>query len=66
MRKRIGVLLAQLEENTQKRFMRAFMKEAYDYDYDICVFSMYQKYQETDLRNTKAATGYSRFQERLL
>ncbi len=51
MRKRIGVLLGQLEENTQKRFMEAFMREAYDHDYDICIFSMYQKYQETELRN---------------
>ena len=51
MRKRIGILLAQLEENTQKRFTDAFIKEAYAHDYDVCVFSMYQKYQETELRN---------------
>ena len=51
MRKRIGVLLAQLEENTQKRFMDAFIKEAYSHDYDVCIFSMFQKYQETELRN---------------
>lgn len=51
MRKRIGVLLAQLEENTQKRLMTAFINEAYSKDFDICVFSMYQKYQETELRD---------------
>lgn len=51
MRKRICVLLAQLEEKTQKRFMSAFTKEAYAHDYDICIFSMYQKFQETELRN---------------
>lgn len=51
MRKRIAVLLAQLEENTQKRFMDAFIKEAYSHDYDVCIFSMFQKYQETELRN---------------
>ena len=51
MRKRICVLLAQLEEKTQKRFMTSFTKEAYAHDYDICIFSMYQKFQETDLRN---------------
>ena len=51
MRKRICVLLAQLEEKTQNRFMTAFTKEAYAHDYDICIFSMYQKFQETDLRN---------------
>ena len=38
MRKRICVLLAQLEEKTQNSFMRAFTKEAYAHDYDICIF----------------------------
>ena len=51
MRKRIGVILAQLEENMQKRFMQAFLKEAYAKDYDVCIFSMYQKFQQTELRN---------------
>ncbi len=51
MRKRVGVLLAQLEENTQKHFMEAFIKEAYAHDFDVCVFSMFQKYQENELRN---------------
>ena len=46
MRKRIGVILAQLEENMQKRFMQAFLKEAYAKDYDVCIFSMYQKFQQ--------------------
>ena len=59
MRKRICVLLAQLEEKTQNRFMRAFTKEAYAHDYDICIFSMYQKYQETDLRNVGDSNIYS-------
>lgn len=62
MRKRIGVLLAQLEENTQKKFMTAFMKEAYAHDYDICVFSMYQKYQDTELRNIGDSNIYNLIQ----
>lgn len=62
MRKRIGVLLAQLEENTQKRFMQAFTKEAYAHDYDICIFSMFQKYQETQLRNIGDSNIYSLIQ----
>ena len=59
MRKRICVLLAQLEEQTQNRFMSAFTKEAYAHDYDICIFSMYQKFQETDLRNIGDSNIYS-------
>lgn len=50
MRRRIAVLLAQLEESTQKRFMEAFLEEAFAHDFDVCVFSMYQKYQETEPR----------------
>lgn len=50
MRRRIAVLLAQLEESTQKRFVEAFLEEAFSHDFDVCVFSMYQKYQETEPR----------------
>lgn len=59
MRKKICVLLAQLEEKTQNRFMRAFSEEAYSHDYDICIFSMYQKFQETALRNIGDSNIYS-------
>ncbi|MGN0346237.1 MAG: EAL domain-containing protein [Lachnospiraceae bacterium] len=59
MRKRIGLLLAQLEERTQRRFVSAFIKEAYEKDYDLCIFSMYQKYQETTLRNVGDSNIYS-------
>ncbi|MGN0424288.1 MAG: EAL domain-containing protein [Acetatifactor sp.] len=51
MRKKIGVLLGQLDESTQMRFMLGFIREAYAYDMDVCVFSMYQKYQLTELRD---------------
>ncbi len=43
--------MAQLEENMQKRFMTAFIEESHAHNYDVCVFSMFQKYQETELRN---------------
>lgn len=58
MRKRIGVLVAQVDENMQRRFMTAFLKEAYSHDYDVCVFSMYQKFQETELRNVGDSNIY--------
>lgn len=59
MRKRICVILAQLEEKTQKGIMEAFTKEAYAHDYDMCIFSMHQKYQDTDLRNAGDSNIYS-------
>ncbi len=49
-RKRLGVLIGQAEENMQKSFLQGFMQEAYTLDYDVCVFSMQQKYQETPKR----------------
>ncbi len=51
MRKRIGVLSAQLDEHMQKKFITAFLDQAYQYDYEVCLFSMFQKFQETELRN---------------
>ena len=50
-RKRICVLLGQMEEDKQARFMQAFLEEAFAADYDVCVFSMCQKYQEIALRD---------------
>lgn len=50
-RKRICVLLGQMEEDKQARFMQAFLEEAFATDYDVCVFSMCQKYQEIALRD---------------
>ena len=62
MRKRIGILAAQIEENTQNRFLKAFLTEAYAHDYDICIFSMYQKYQETGQRNVGDSNIYKMIQ----
>lgn len=51
MRKRIAVLIAQIDEATQSKFLDGFITEAYAHDYDVCIFTMYQKYQETEKRN---------------
>lgn len=49
-RKTVGVLLAQLDETTPSLFMEGFVEKMFSYQYDVLVFSMYQKYQETPLR----------------
>lgn len=38
MRKRIAVLVAQIDEATQKKFLHGFTEKAYALDYDICIF----------------------------
>ena len=49
-RKRIAVLLGQPEEYNYGRFLKGFLKEAFGRDYDVCVFSMFIKYQHTPAR----------------
>ena len=46
-RKRIAVLTAQADEYIQGRFLSGFFERAFELDYDVCVFSMYLKYQDT-------------------
>ena len=36
-RRKIGVIIAQAEENSQSLFMKGLMEEAYVYGYDICI-----------------------------
>lgn len=49
-RKRIAVLTAQADEYTQGRFLTGFFEKAYELNYDVCVFSMYLKSQDTNTR----------------
>ncbi len=58
-RKRIALLLGQAEENYQKLFIEGFFKQAFTYNYDVCVFAMYQKYQETTAREIGESTIFS-------
>ena len=51
MREKLAVLLGQADESTQRRFLEGFTKRAYEFQYDICIFSLHQKYQETWLRD---------------
>lgn len=58
VRKRIGVLLAQADETTQNHFMQGFLQEAFASDYDVLIFSMYVKYQQTNLRELGESNIY--------
>lgn len=57
--KRIGLLMGQAEENYQKLFIEGFLQQAFEYDYDVCVFAMYQKYQETTAREIGESTIFT-------
>ncbi len=58
-RKRIGLLVGQADENYQKLFIEGFLKQAFELDYDVCVFSMYFKFQTTTAREIGESTIFS-------
>lgn len=58
-RKKIAIMSSQLEENYQKQFMEGFFEKAFSYDYDVCVFSSYRKYQETEARGVGETNIFS-------
>ena len=49
-RKKLALLLGQAEEGYQNSFIDGVMKQAFNYDYDVCVFSMYIKFQNNKER----------------
>lgn len=59
---KIGVIIAQAEENSQSLFMKGLMEEAYVYGYDICVFSMYLRFQDTLYRQIGDSNIYNLIQ----
>ena len=65
-RKRIALLLGQADEYYQERFIKGFLEQAFSDDFDVCIFSMYIKYQDTPAReigdsNIFRLVNYSRF-----
>ena len=58
-RKRIALLVGQPEEDNQALFIKGFLEQSFLYDYDVCIFAMYQKYQETQNREVGEAHIFS-------
>ncbi len=46
-RKRLALFVGQADEAYQSRFIKGFNKKALAAGFDVCVFSMYRKYQDT-------------------
>ncbi len=59
VRKRIGLLVGHTEESFQKAFIEGFLDKAFEFDYDVCVFATYNKYQETTAREIGENTIFS-------
>lgn len=58
-RKRYAVFVGQADENYQYRFMQGFLKSAFADNIDVCIFSMYTKYQDTAVREKGESNIFS-------
>ena len=57
--RRIALLTAQADETYQTEFIRGVMKTAFSYGYDVCVFSMFIKYQNNKDREKGESNIYN-------
>ena len=46
-RKRIAILLGQADEENQVAFIEGFLSRGFENDMDVCIFSMFRKYQNS-------------------
>ncbi len=46
-RSRIAILVGQADEDYQRRFIEGFLQHGFQAGFDVCVFSMYRKYQNS-------------------
>ena len=60
-RKRIALFVGQADEEYQSNFIRGFITGAFGYDMDVCVFSMYHKYQNSINREKGESNIFSLF-----
>lgn len=58
-RKRIAILVGQADEYYQAEFICGFEKQAFAYDWDVLIFSTYQKYQSSAHREQGETSIYS-------
>ena len=58
-RKRIALLMGQADEFYQRRFIDGFLQQTFEADIDVCIFSMYLKYQDTENRELGECRIYS-------
>lgn len=56
---RIALLVGQADEAYQSAFISGFLTKAFGFDMDVCVFSMYRKYQDTTERERGEANIFS-------
>ncbi|MCR5718384.1 MAG: EAL domain-containing protein [Oscillospiraceae bacterium] len=58
-KKRIALFVGQADEAYQNRFISGFLKTAFSSGFDVCIFSMYRKYQDTAEREQGESNIFS-------
>ncbi|MBR1898826.1 MAG: EAL domain-containing protein [Oscillospiraceae bacterium] len=58
-RKRIALFVGQADEAYQSRFITGFLKKSFAAQYDVCIFAMYRKYQDTAVREEGESNIFS-------
>ena len=58
-RKRIAILVGQADEDYQRRFIEGFLRHGFQADFDVCIFSMYRKYQNSMDREVGESSIFS-------
>ena len=57
--KRIALFAGQADESYQSRFIKGFLRSAFEAGFDVCIFSMYLKYQDTPEREQGESNIFS-------
>ncbi len=60
-RMRLALLAGQVDETRQSRFVNGFLQQAFSDDFDVCIFSMYRKYQSSSVREQAEMNIYNLF-----
>ena len=58
-RKRYAIFVGQADESYQQRFISGFLRKAFADNIDVCIFSMYLKYQDTAVREQAESNIFS-------
>lgn len=59
IRKRIAILAGEIEEEYPEQFITGFLSRAFSRDYDVCVFAMYRRFQESRAREIGESSIFS-------
>ena len=58
-RRRVALLVGQPDEEYQSKFISGFLENAFANNTDVCIFAMFRKYQDTEVRDIAEANIFN-------